>query len=298
MSLRIVLTGSSGRVGRAIFGALAADHEIIGIDRTAFSTTHFVDDFTNESLLREVLRGTDAVVHTAALHAPHVGIVPDTEFRRINVEGTLKIAELARKAGVSRFVFTSTTALYGYAVAPGTCTWIDENTPPKPKTVYHRTKLEAELLLENLASEKMPVRVMRMSRSFPEPADLMAAFRLHRGVDVRDVAKAHAVALTNDGPTFQRYIISGLSPFEAEDCSDLSSDAAAVIARKVPEFLDRFAARGWDLPHSIDRIYSSRVAQAELGWTASYGFEEVLAQADRGSLEVLPHRAATKQRLE
>ena len=78
--MRIVLTGSSGRVGRAIFGALAADHEIIGIDRTAFSTTHFVDDFTNESLLREVLQGTDAVVHTAALHAPHVGIVPDTEF--------------------------------------------------------------------------------------------------------------------------------------------------------------------------------------------------------------------------
>ena len=56
--MRIVLTGSSGRVGRAIFGALAADHEVIGIDRTAFSTTHFVDEFTNESLLREVLQGS------------------------------------------------------------------------------------------------------------------------------------------------------------------------------------------------------------------------------------------------
>ncbi|MGF0520385.1 hypothetical protein ACQEDT_02620 [Agrobacterium pusense] len=45
--MRIVLTGSSGRVGRAIFSALASRHEVIGIDRSPFSTTHIVGDFAD-----------------------------------------------------------------------------------------------------------------------------------------------------------------------------------------------------------------------------------------------------------
>jgi nucleoside-diphosphate-sugar epimerase len=73
------------------------------------------------------------VIHTAALHAPHVGVVPDAEFQRINVDGTLMVAETAMAAGVPRLVFTSTTALYGDAVSEGTCTFIDEETPPGRK---------------------------------------------------------------------------------------------------------------------------------------------------------------------
>lgn len=120
--MRIVLTGSSGRVGRAIYGSLAGEHEVIGIDRSAFSTTALVGDFTDESLLRPLLEGADAVIHSAALHAPHVGLIPDEEFRRINIDGTRWLAEAAREAGVRRFVFTSTTALYGHAVVAGACT--------------------------------------------------------------------------------------------------------------------------------------------------------------------------------
>ena len=81
--MRIVLTGSSGRLGRAIFNALAGDSEILGIDRSPFSTTHLVGDFADASLLRDALAGADAIIHSAALHAPHVGNVSDDEFRRI-----------------------------------------------------------------------------------------------------------------------------------------------------------------------------------------------------------------------
>jgi UDP-glucose 4-epimerase len=93
--MRIVLTGSSGRVGRAIFSALAGQFEVVGIDRTPFSTTHLVGDFANEALLRSAFTGADAVIHVAALHAPHVGTIPDREFQRINVEGTRLVAEAA-----------------------------------------------------------------------------------------------------------------------------------------------------------------------------------------------------------
>ncbi|MCJ8521792.1 nucleoside-diphosphate-sugar epimerase [Pseudorhizobium tarimense] len=286
--MRVVLTGSSGRVGRAVFSALAGKHHVVGIDRTPSSTTHLVGDFTCQPLLQTALKGADAVIHVAALHAPHVGIVPDEEFRRVNVEGTRLVAELAAAEGVKRLVFTSTTALYGYAVAPNSCTWIDENTVPQPKSIYHRTKLEAEGVLENLASPSLTVRVLRMSRSFPEPGDLMAAYRLHRGIDVRDVADAHLLALMNEGQCFERYIISAATPFDPHDCEHLSTDAPSVISLKSPALVAAFDQRSLRLPTSIDRVYSSTLAQVKLGWRPRFDFEEVLAQMDRRSLEVLP----------
>lgn len=286
--MRIVLTGSSGRVGRAIFSALAGKHDVVGIDRSPFSTTHLVADFANETLLRSAFDGADAVIHVAALHAPHVGIIPDEEFHRINVGGTCVVAKAAIAAGVKRLVFTSTTALYGYAVSPASCTWIDEDTPAQPKSIYHRTKLEAEHVLEDMAGPELAVRVLRMSRSFPEPGDVMAAYRLHRGVDVRDVADAHRSALTNDGASFQRYIISATSPFTIRDCETLASDAESIIKLRAPTLATEFARRGWRLPNSIDRVYHSARAEYGLEWHPRFGFNEVLAQLDRHSLEVLP----------
>jgi nucleoside-diphosphate-sugar epimerase len=286
--MRIVLTGSSGRVGRAIFSALAGRHAVTGMDRSPFSTTHIVGDFADEALLRSAFERADAVIHTAALHAPHVGIVPDTEFQRINVEGTRMVAQAAMAAGVPRLVFTSTTALYGHAVSAGACTFIDEETPPQPKSIYHRTKLEAERMLEAMAGPHLAVRVLRMSRSFPEPADVMAAYRLHRSVDIRDVADAHVLALTNAGDDFQRYIISATTPFSADNCGSLAKDAASVLRQRTPALADAFTQREWALPATIDRIYSPARAAERLGWTSRFGFGEVLAQLDRRSLEVLP----------
>ncbi|PYE29857.1 MULTISPECIES: NAD-dependent epimerase/dehydratase family protein [unclassified Rhizobium] len=286
--MRIVLTGSSGRVGRAIFSALAGKHDVVGIDRSPFSTTHLVADFANETLLRSAFEGADAVIHVAALHAPHVGSIPDEEFRRVNVGGTRLVAEAAIAAGVKRLVFTSTTALYGYAVSPASCTWIDEDTPAQPKSIYYRTKLEAERVLEEMAGPELAVRVLRMSRSFPEPGEVMAAYRLHRGVDVRDVADAHLSALTNGDAQFRRYIVSAATPFTKADCKYLATDAASIITLRAPTLAAEFTRRGWSLPASIDRIYHSARAENELEWHPRFGFDEVLAQMDRSSLEVLP----------
>lgn len=296
--MRVVLTGSSGRVGRAIFSALAGGHDIVGIDRSPFSTTHIVGDFTSDRVLGKALETADAVIHVAALHAPHVGTAADAEFVRINVAGTRLVAAASLAAGVKRLVFTSTTALYGDAVAAGRCSWIDENTLPRPTSIYHRTKLAAEDLLEDMAGAALTVRVMRMSRSFPEPGDVMASYRLHRGVDVRDVADAHILALSNDGQPFQRYIISGQSPFRIDDCDALATDAAQVIKQRAPALAEAFGRRGWRLPQTIDRVYQSSLATRQLGWRPKFGFKEVLAQLDRRSLEVLPPCAPVSRKAE
>ncbi len=296
--MRIVLTGSSGRLGRAIFNALAPSHTVIGIDRSPFSTTHLIGDFTDAALLRQALTGADAVVHCAALHAPHVGTVSDDEFRRVNVDGTRRLAEAALAAGVKRLVFTSTTALYGRAVVTGHCTWVDEDTVPQPKSIYHRTKLEAEQILKGMTGPDLQVRVLRMSRSFPESANVMAVHRLHRGVDIRDVADAHVAALTNGGKDFQRHIISAGPLFKPEDCDALAIDAASIIRLRAPGLAAKFLQRNWPLPDRIDRVYASKSAGAVLGWHFRFGYDEVFAQLDRESLEILPSFAQSDRRPE
>lgn len=284
--MKIVVTGSSGRIGRAIFAALMPDHDVVGIDRIPFATTRLIGDFATPSLLKKAMQGADIVIHTAALHAPHVGVAPDSEFERINVAGTQMLADAAAESEVRRIVFTSTTALYGRAVAGNGCTWISEETPPQPVNVYHRTKLAAEALLEKVATRQLSVRVLRMSRCFPERADLMAVYRLHRGIDARDVADAHKLALSNEGPVFQRFIVSGATPFRLSDCTLLGEAATEILEKRVPRLTKAFHQRGWRLPQRVDRVYAPTAAEEGLGWRTRLGFEEVLAQLDRRSLGI------------
>jgi len=244
------------------------------------------------------MRGADAIIHTAALHAPHVGVVPDSEFIRVNVEGTRLLTEVAQDAKVKRLVFTSTTAVFGKTIENGASAWVTDETLPQPRSIYHQTKLAAEGLLRSLANDHLVVRVIRMSRCFPEPADLMAIYRLTRGIDIRDVASAHEAALTNGGEVYQDFIISGTSPFQLQDCSDLAINPSAVLAKRAPSLYAAFKARNWALPTSIDRVYAGTRAKNALNWQPRYGFEEVLAQLDRGSLEVLPVGAMISQREE
>ena len=286
--MKVLLTGSSGRIGRAIYGALAAQHEVIGVDARVFSTTHIVGDCADSGVMKPALESVDAVIHTAGPHAPHVDVVSDAEFERVNIEATHNLYEWAREAGAGVFVYTSTTALYGDAIAPGACTWIDEETAPSPRSVYHRTKFAAEVMLEEMASEACPVRVMRMSRCFPESAEKMATYRLHRGVDARDVGTGHALALAHKGAVFERFILSGVTPFGPQDCEGLAKDPRSALDRCAPDFLAAMEARGWPLPGGIDWVYSSAKARQELGWRPRWGWEEVMRQADHADLEVLP----------
>ena len=163
--MRIVLTGSSGRIGRAISRRLAPEHDVVGLDRVPAPTTRVVGEVDDAPLLRRALAGVDAVVHAAALHAPHAGAASDAEFTRGNVSGTRAVLAAALACGVPRLVFTSTTALYGGALAPGRCRWVDGTTLPAPRTVYHRTKLAAEALLEEAAGTAGLERVPALGRA-------------------------------------------------------------------------------------------------------------------------------------
>jgi nucleoside-diphosphate-sugar epimerase len=171
---------------------------------------------------------------------------------------------------------------------------VDETLQPRPRTIYHRSKLAAEAVLQDSAHRLgLAVTALRMSRCFPEPAPQMATYRLHRGIDARDAAEAHALALAHGQPGFRILLVSGATPFLPEDCEALMADAPAVLRLRAPALVQAFEQRGWPLPTCIDRVYSPALAMAQLGWQARHGFEAVLAQADAGAPEVLPAPVGT-----
>jgi len=83
-------------------------------------------------------------------------------------------------------------------------------------------------------------------------------------------------------------VISGATPFTGEDTYGLLRDAPSILKRRAPELVEAFAVRGWELPKSIDRVYSPSLAIQELGWRPRYDFTEVLKMLEDESSEVLP----------
>lgn len=286
--MRIAITGTSGRIGRALYRHMREHHDVVGLDRSPSPTADIIADLEDPAAIDTLLDGADAVIHAAALHAPHVGRVPDEEFERINVRATGRLLQACIDRRISRFVLTSTTALYGDAVkSTGAATWIDETVTPRPRTIYHRTKRQAERLVQSAAeSGTLTGVVLRMSRCFPEPADRMAGYRLHRGIDARDVASAHQWAVDNLPSGFHLFVVSAPTPFRKSDLEALGRDAPGVLAVRAPELVAAFRHRGWPLPRRIDRVYAAEALQSR-GWRPRFGFDDVLRQLDEGSSEVL-----------
>lgn len=274
--MRILVTGAAGLIGSAIARRLAAEHDVIGLDLNPGSHVHIVSDCLDVAEWRHRVDRVDAIVHVAALHAPHVGQRSDADFRRANVEATSRLLDFASDAGARKFVLTSTTSLYGHSLqANGTAVWVDEQLEPQPRDIYDETKLEAERLAAS-AGGSITVTSLRMSRCFSEPADQMAWYRLYRGIDRRDVADAHALALGRSGPP-ATYVISAATPLQREDCDELFRDAPTAIERRCPGLIDRLAAKGRQPPRSIDRVYDSSLSTQALGFRPRFGIESCLA---------------------
>jgi UDP-glucose 4-epimerase len=270
-------------------------YEVVGLDKTPCSTADIIGDIRDQDLLIKALDGVDVIVHTAALHAPHVDLITDEIFKEINVEATENLFQLGVEQGIKHFVFTSSTAVYGYASTPeGITGWVDEKLSPQPKSIYHRTKFFAENRLQDLSKQyKLPVTVIQMSRCFPEPADWMCIYRMTRGVDARDVASAHRCAIDKRLSGFRRYIISGRTPFTPADCPSLYSQADKLIKKHNPGLVQEFEKRAWSLPKRLDRVYDSSLAQSELNWHPQYDYKSVLEMLDNEIAEVLPVKELT-----
>jgi UDP-glucose 4-epimerase len=235
------------------------------------------------------------VLHTATLHKPHVATHGRQDFVDVNVSGTLNLLEEAAAAGVTAFVYTSTTSVFGDALVPPPgepAAWITEDVTAVPKNIYGVTKAAAEDLCQLFArNHSLRAIVLRTSRFFPEEDDNRAVREaytdanikttefLYRRVDIEDVVSAHLLAARHAPSVgFARYIISATTPFSRDDMADLRSNAPQVVRRYVPAYEAEFARRGWTMIPGIDRVYVNDRARADLGWQPRHDFRTLVGR--------------------
>jgi dihydroflavonol-4-reductase len=175
-------------------------------------------DLLDAEGLERVVRGCEVVVHVAALYSFDA---PLPDFERVNVGGTRTLLDVAARTGVRRFVHCSTAGTCGPVPGrPAT----EEDAPPawELDVPYKRTKVAAErLALEANAVVVNPTAPVGGGDRKPTPTGRMIAsvatgrmpgFVATTGlnlVDVRDVARGHALALEHGEPG-ERYILGGV----------------------------------------------------------------------------------------
>jgi nucleoside-diphosphate-sugar epimerase len=153
----VFLTGSTGFVGGFLLGHLnSLGYEVVAAVRSSKFTLGstqrvLIRDLQTEDKLSDVLNAHSVVIHAAALTSTAVAREHELEeYRRVNVEGTLNLAQQAASAGVKRFIYVSTVKVNGEVTNQGKC--FKESDVPAPEDSYGISKLEAETVLLELAS--------------------------------------------------------------------------------------------------------------------------------------------------
>jgi UDP-glucose 4-epimerase len=232
--MRILVTGGSGFIGRHVVSQLAASGNQVRVIDLRLHRDPEVDlvqgDIADPAALSQAFEGgMDAVVHLAAVTSVLKSIEQPELTYSTNVEGTHRLLEAARQAGVTALAFASTNAVTGPMQAPK----IREDAVLKPLTPYGATKAAGEMLMSAYTASYgvrcVPIRLTNVYGPGMELKDSIVA-RLMRailtgghfeiygdGTQVRDYVHAHDVvqaielALTNDEWTSPVIIGAGVS---------------------------------------------------------------------------------------
>ena len=282
--MKVVVTGGSGKAGRALVEELASDgtrnarHEVLVFDKAPMrereGVRYVAGDIEDLGQVYGALTGADAVIHLAGI--PTHGIVADDETFRINAMGTFNVHEAAWRFGIPRVVTMSSEAVLGWA--PGS--WerehvpaylpIDEDHPIGAQDAYGLSKVACEAIARSYAAKCGMETVILRPPWIVSPEELgglrdsggvtPTRFGLYHYIDSRDLAAACRAAIERPlAGTHTLFVGSGettvseplstlyprLMPAIGDKAEILTGIAAPVSTERARTLLDWAPTRSW-----------------------------------------------------
>ena len=309
--MRVLVAGDRGYIGTVMVPVLqAAGHDVVGLDAGWYDGCDFgpqpggyesrTGDIRDQSA--QDLVGFDAVVNLAAISNDPVGhLNPDATYG-INAHGAAHLAQVAREAGVGRYVFASSCSLYG-AGGDGVCT---EESAFNPVTPYGESKVMAEQLVSKLADEGFSPTYMRNATAYGSSPRLRADIVVN---NLTGTAMAHGqVRLQSDGSPWRPLVhVEDISQAvlvvlsadrelvhdqafnvgRDEDVVQVRTIALAVAEQTGAEITFAEGASADARDYRVDFGKINRVLPAfEPRWTVATGIGELRADMSRHGLSV------------
>ena len=258
----VLVTGGAGYAGAVLVPRLLqAGYQVRVLDLYLYgkqvfdhcrseSLTEFEGDLRNESLVAKAVAGCDAVIHLACIsNDPSFELNP-VLGRSINLDAFPPLVRLSREAGVRRFVFASSSSVYGISDSPN----VTEEHPLKPLTDYSCFKADCEPILLEKQSPDFTTLVLR-------PATLC-------GYSPRQRLDLTVNILTNHAFNNRRITVFGgtqLRPnFHVEDMAELYLQ---VLREPAERIAGQIFNAGYE-NHSVAALATivKRVVEQEMGW--------------------------------
>jgi nucleoside-diphosphate-sugar epimerase len=281
--MRVVVTGGSGKLGRACVRDLREHgYDVSNVDLTAGGgppESVIRADLTDFGQTLEALSAIDdryetvgAVVHLAAIPAP--GLAPNHEIFRVNTLSTYNVFEAARRLGLKNVVWASSETVLGLPFdEPPPYIPVDEDYPARPESAYSLSKEVGERIADQFCrwDPELKIACLRFSNvMYPEDYEAFPSFdadsaarkwNLWGYIDARDGAQAIRKALEADITGAERFVIANADTV-------MSRANAELVAEQFPGMAVRDGVGDNETLLSIDK------ARRVLGYEPAYTWRD------------------------
>ncbi len=173
MKKTVMVTGNLGYIGSVMVPLLAQEgYDVVGYDCGYYEDSYLVEQ--KQPLKKQIKKdlrdcapadfeGVDYIIHLAGLSNDPLGDFKEALTEDINYKATMKMAEMAKKVGVKRFVYTSSQSVYGIS---DTSVEADEDGAKNPITAYAKTKWQCECDLKSLCDDDFVITYLRPATAY------------------------------------------------------------------------------------------------------------------------------------